>query len=145
MKLFFLKNLPSALWWGLRVLSCSPYRTEIRLPYSWRSQNPFKSIYFAAQIGAAELSTGLMATIAIRGRGRISMLVTDIQAQFMKKASTDTIFTCNEGIKILEAVQRAIDTGEGVKVTVTSVGRQKSGEQVSEVQITWSFKVKRPK
>lgn len=142
MALYFLFKLPSLFWWRVRVLSCSPYRTEVKLPYGWRSQNPFASIYFAAQIGAAELSTGLMANIAIKDRGRISMLVTDIQAKFIKKANSSTIFTYDEGIKIIEAVQQAIDTGQGVTVTVNSIGVQKTGEVVSEIQVTWSFKVK---
>ena len=141
MQLYFFKNLPSAFWWGTKVKSCSPYRTEVELPYSWRTQNPFRSIYFAAQAGAAELSTGLMATIALKGRGKISMLVIKVETEFVKKASSTITFTCEEGIKIIEAVQQAIDTGEGVKVTINSIGTV-DDEVVSKVRITWSFKVK---
>ncbi len=143
MQLYFFKRLPSVFWWGVKVKSCSPYRTEVLIPYSWRTQNPFKSIYFAAQMGAAELSTGLMANIAIRGRGRISMLVTNIETEFLKKASSTITFTCEEGIKIIEAVQQAIDTGEGIKVTVNSTGTLSNGEIASRVKITWSFKTKK--
>ncbi len=143
MQLYFFKNLPSIFWWGAKVKSASPYRTEVELPYSWRTQNPFKSIYFAAQMGAAELSTGLMAIIALKGRGRISMLVTNVETEFFKKASNTITFTCEEGIKIIEAVQKAIDTGEGVKVTIGSIGTLPSGEIASKVKITWSFKVKK--
>lgn len=142
MQLHFLRNLPTAIWWGVRVKSCSPYRTEVELPYSWRTQNPFESIYFAAQAGAAELSTGLMATIALKNRGKISMLVTNFETEFLKKANSTITFTCEEGIKIIEAVQQAIDTGEGVKATINSTGTLKSGEIVSRVKITWSFKLK---
>lgn len=142
MQLYYLKNLPSAFWWRIKVISCSPYRTEVELPYSWRTQNPFRSIYFAAQAGAAELSTGLMATIALKGRGKISMLVTNIEMEFLKKASSTITFTCEEGIKIIEAVQQAIDTGEGVKVTINSTGTLANGEIASKIKITWSFKLK---
>lgn len=142
MRLFFTRHLPSGLYWGLRVKLVTPYRGEVTLPYGWRTQNPFRSIYFAAQCGAAELSTGLLATIAIRGRGKISMLITNVEAEFVKKANSMTTFTCEEGHRILETVQRAIDTGEGQTVTVTSVGRQVSGEEVSRIRFTWSFKVK---
>lgn len=142
MQLYFFAKLPSAFWWGVKVKSCSPYRTEVELPYSWRTQNPFKSIYFAAQMGAGELSTGLMATIALKGRGKISMLVTNIETEFLKKASSTITFTCEEGIKIIETVQRAIDTGEGQKVTIHSTGTLPNGEIASKIKITWSFKVK---
>ncbi len=142
MRLFYLRRLPSLLWWGIRVRECTPYQTKIHLPYGWRTQNPFQSIYFAAQIGAAELSTGLMGMLAIAGRGRISMLVTNIESEFVKKANSRTTFVCEEGQAMIDALQAAIETLEGQKVTVTSVGTQANGEVVSRVRITWSFKVK---
>lgn len=142
MKLYFLKHLPSAAWWGVKVKSCSPYRAEVELPYNWRTQNPFSSVYFAAQAGAAELSTGLMATIALQGRGKISMLVTNFEIEFLKKADSAITFTCEEGIKIIDAVQQAIDTDEGVKVAINTTGTMKNGEIASRAKITWSFKRK---
>lgn len=142
MRLYFWRKLPTLIFWGVRVKSADPDRCQVTMPYGWRTQNPFRSIYFAAQCGAAELSTGLLATIAIRGRGRISMLITGVEAEFVKKANSLTTFTCEEGKKIQEAVQRAIDTGVGQEVTITSVGIQESGEVVSRIRFRWSFKLK---
>jgi len=142
MRLFFIRRLPSLMLWGVRVEEVTPGRSVISLPYGWRSQNPFRSIYFAAQLGTAELSTGLLAMLALTGRGRISMLVTNIESTFSKKANARAYFECTDGAMIQQAVQRAIDTGEGQTITVTSVGRLKTGEEVSRTQVTWSFKVK---
>lgn len=142
MRLFFLQRLPTLTLWGARIEEIEPERAVVSLPYGWRSQNPFKSIYFAAQLGAAELSTGVLAMLTIAGRGRISMLVTNIESSFTKKADARTYFECTDGPAIQEAVQRAIDTGEGQTITVTSVGRLASGEEVSRARITWSFKSK---
>lgn len=80
--------------------------------------------------------------LALTGRGRISMLVTNIESTFSKKANARAYFECTDGAMIQQAVQRAIDTGEGQTITVTSVGRLKTGEEVSRTQVTWSFKVK---
>ena len=143
LKLYFLKNLPSALWWGIRVKSAAPERAEATLPYSWRTQNPFKSIYFAAQCGAGELSTGILANLARLGQGNISMLVLEQKAEFVKKANTLTTFTCDEGLQVFETVQKAVETGEPQVITMTSTGRNTSGEAVSRIYITWSFKVRR--
>ncbi len=141
--LYFLFRLPSAIWWGFRVKECTHQRAEITLPYNWRSQNPYKSIYFAAQTGAAELSTGILASMAIQDRGcRISMLVRHIECEFVKKANSLTTFTCEDGEAVLETVQRAIDTGEGQSIVMNSTGVQANGEVVSRLKITWSFKVK---
>jgi hypothetical protein len=83
---------------------------------------------------------------AIQGRGvGVSMLVGGMQAKFVKKATTKTIFTCQQGQIILDAIQRAIETGEGQTATVVSEGKQLSGEIVSEFQFTWSFKTKKTK
>jgi hypothetical protein len=142
MRLYFWQKIPSLIFWGVRVKSADPYRCQVTMPYGWRTQNPFRSIYFAAQCGAAELSTGLLSIIATHGRGPISMLITGVEAEFVKKADSRTTFTCEEGDKILEVVQRAIDTGEGQEVTVTSTGVQESGEVVSRIRFRWSFKVK---
>ncbi len=142
MKLFMLAKLPGAWFMGVRIDHITPQDCKVSLPMGWRSQNPFKSIYFAAQAAAAELSTGALALVATQDRGPISMLVADMQATFIKKATTRTTFHCTEGDKILDAIQAAIDTGEGQTVTVKTQGVQKTGEIVSEFSFTWSFKVK---
>ncbi len=144
-RLYLLQNLPTAFWWGLKVKSCSAYRTEIEIPFNWRTQNPFRSIYFAALAGAGELSTGLMAGLVIRNSQRMSMLVTNVDIDFIKKANTKTTFICDEGIKIIEAVEQAQKTGEGVEVTLESKGTNTNGELVARFNITWSFKVKSSK
>ena len=140
--LVFLVKLPSLIWFGIKLHAISPDACSVSIPYSWRSQNPFKSIYFAAQSAAAELSTGFLATTVMAGRPRISMLVTGFEMSFEKKATSKTIFTCSEGNKIIEAVDRAYATGEGQTVTVETVGVQSTGEVVSRARLTWSFKVK---
>jgi len=142
LRLYLLQNLPTAFWWGLKVKSCSPYRTVIEIPYNWRTQNPFRSIYFAALAGAGELSSGLMAGLAIRGTKKISMLVTNVEVDFIKKANSATTFTCDEGIKIIEAIQKAVDTNTGTEVKLESNGVNKEGVLVAKFRITWSFKVK---
>lgn len=144
MKLWFwlLVKLPAAWFMGVRVKKITAERTEITLPYGWRSQNPFNSIYFAAQAAAAEFSTGCLATIAIAGRGKVSMLVSDLDMVFTKKAISKTTFVCEDGQKVFEAVEKAIQTKQPQTVVMTSVGVQETGEMVSRMNITWTFKAK---
>ena len=144
LKLWFwlLIKLPAAWFMGVRVKSVSTEKAEITLPYGWRSQNPFNSIYFAAQCAAAEFSTGALATTAIAGRGNISMLVSHIETQFTKKANSKTTFTCLQGQEVFETVERAIETGEAQTLLMVSTGMQATGEVVSITKITWAFKKK---
>ncbi len=139
---FYLFKLPSAWFWGIKVKSADCNTGVVTLPYSWFSKNPFHSIYFAAQAGAAELSTGLLCMIAIENKPSISVLITGVEAKFVKKANSSTTFTCNEGDKIRAAVERAIQTGDGHVVTVTSTGVDSHGDIVSLFKFSWSFKMK---
>lgn len=143
--LYFLKNLPTGWWWGLRVKYADASRCEVTIPYNWFTQNPFRSIYFAALSGAAELSTGMLGTLARKGRPSVSMLVIEQQMRFVKKANTIITFTCEEGEKVFETVEEAIATGEPKTIRMTSVGRNTSGDVVAYFEIVWSFKLRRKK
>ncbi len=143
--LYYLKNLPSALWWGLGIKQVTASASQIIIPYNWRTKNPFRSIYFAALAGAGELSTGVLANMARLGRGNISMLVLEQRAEFFKKASGTTIFSCTQGDEVRATVQRAIDTMKPQKITMTGTGCNADGELVCKIHITWTFKVRTPK
>jgi hypothetical protein len=65
-----------------------------------------------------------------------------VEAEFVKKAVSTTIFTCDEGERIFAAVREAIATREGQEITVNVSGRQDDGELVSRLRFRWSFKVK---
>ncbi len=143
MRWYYLQKLPTLFFWRIRIRSCSPDRAVVTIPFSWRTQNPFRSTYFAALCGAAELSTGVLAIIALHQQPQMSMLITHLEADFIKKATDMTSFVCEEGWKIQDAVQRALDTGEAQQVQVVSVGKNEAGETVAKVSLTWSFKAKR--
>ena len=142
MGFFLFYKLPSAWFMGVRVKKVTPEFCEVTLPYQWRSQNPFKSIYFAAQAAAAELSTGALGLLALEGRGKVSMLVSHIEMEFTKKATTLTTFTCEQGAEMFETVERAIQTKEPQSITMVSRGVQATGELVSITKVTWTFKAK---
>lgn len=143
LKLYFLKNLPTAWWWGFQVKSANLERTEVAIPYNWRTQNPFRSIYFAALAGAGELSTGILANLARMSGGDISMLVLEQRAEFLKKASSEIIFTCEDGENVFQAVSAAVATLQPQTVTMLGTGRNTSGEVVARIYITWTFKLRK--
>lgn len=141
-RLFLWWKLPAAAFMGLRVVHSDAERAVVRLPFGWRSQNPFRSIYFAAQCAAAEMSTGLLALVALEGRAPASMLVVHLEAEFLKKASAPLLFTCDQGQAVAAAVQQALDTGEAQTLRVPSVGTLPDGTEAARVWVTWSFKKK---
>ncbi|HRI62511.1 MAG TPA: DUF4442 domain-containing protein, partial [Saprospiraceae bacterium] len=142
MRLYLLWKLPAAWFMGIRVRSCDGARAVVRLPYGWRSQNPFRSTYFAAQCAAGEMSTGVLALTHLRDKPPVSMLVTRVEAEFLKKASETLLFTCEDGEAMEAAILKTIESGEAQVFRAASVGRLPDGTEASRVWITWSFKRK---
>ena len=136
-----LTKLPSAIFWKLRIKHISEQKCEVSIPYFWRSQNPFKSIYFAAMAGAAELSTGALCQLALAGKGKFSMLVVDFRAEYFKKANEKIIFTCNQGNELFELIDGMDINGTGQLMMISS-GKNPAGEEVAKFYVTWSFKRK---
>lgn len=141
MRAFMLSKLPLGLFSGMRLRAVDVDRCEVTVPYGWRSTNPFRSIYFAAQSMAAELSTGAIAKLAVElAPGRVAMLITGLESSFTKKANARVTFTCEEGAKIFAAVRETVETGESATASVCSIGRMADGTEVSRFVFTWSFK-----
>jgi hypothetical protein len=139
--LFF--KLPSAFWSGVRVQAISSEQCIVTVKHRWFNQNPFKSIYFAVQAMAAELTSGALVMMQIKKSKRnISMLVANNNGNFSKKATGRITFTCNDGHLIQDAIQKTIATGEGQTIWMKSIGINEKGEQVSELNFEWSIKLK---
>lgn len=139
--LFF--KLPSAFWSGVRLKSISKEKCIVTVKHRWFNQNPFKSMYFAVQAMAAELTTGALVMMQIKNSGKkISMLVANNNGNFTKKATGRITFTCADGNVIEEAIQKTIATGEGQTIWMKSIGKNEKGEQVSEMNFEWSIKLK---
>lgn len=142
MQLYLLMKLPGAWFMRVRLKSVDGKTAVVALPYSWRSQNPFRSTYFAAQCAAGEFSTGVLGLLAMHGESPVSMLVSRVDSEYYKKASQTIFFTCTDGEMVHEAVQKTLQSGEPVIVKMCSTGRFADGTVVSKVWITWSFKRK---
>jgi hypothetical protein len=141
MRAFLLVKLPLALIAGVRIRSLTTQRCETSVPYGWRTTNPFRSTYFAAQAMAAELSKGALGLMAAEAApAPVATLIVGMAASFEKKATETAIFTCEQGSEIFAAVQRTLETGEPAAVEVETLGRMPDGTVVSRFTFTWSFK-----
>ncbi|RZK98454.1 MAG: DUF4442 domain-containing protein, partial [Hymenobacter sp.] len=94
LRLFMLRKLPLAWLAGLRLVALTPEAATVTIRYKYLTQNPFRSIYFAALAMAAELASGIQAMLHTQGGGPVSMLVVGLQAEFTKKAVGLIAFTC---------------------------------------------------
>jgi len=136
-------KLPSAYLCGVRLREIDNLKALVTVRHRWINQNPFKSMYFAVQSMAAELSTGVLVMKKISESGhKISMLVTNHNGSFSKKAVGKITFTCSNGDLIDNALKKTIKTGEGQTIVMKSVGINENGEQVSRYEFEWSIKLK---
>ncbi|WP_425391227.1 thioesterase [Ekhidna sp.] len=139
--LFLMKSLPMGWIAGLRVRSLDENTCTTSVPFKYLTKNPFKSTYFAVQSMAAELSTATPCLLAITGKKpSVAFIIVDLKATFSKKAVDRVYFTCEDGHKAFEAVEKCIETGESSEATFKTVGKMKDGTVVSEFEFTWSFK-----
>ena len=139
---FSLTRLPSLVWWSVKLAALDDEKCVVTMPFSWRTQNPFGSIYFAAQAGAAELSTGMLCMQELSGRGKWSMYVIGFEAEYGVTAKTKVSFTCENAAELrakLEEIEAANQPGE---IVMISTGVNTDGKMVSRFRIKWSFKKK---
>jgi hypothetical protein len=140
--LFF--KLPLVWWCGIRVkdISLKSCRANVRL--GWFNKNPFKSLFWAVQGMAAELTTGMLITQAITlSKKNISMLVLNNKANFSKKAKGLISFNCYQGEKINETINRLLETKKSQTLWVKSVGKDQSGDVVSSFDFEWTLMLKK--
>ena len=136
-------KLPSAYLCGVRAEYIDLQKCIVGVKHRWINQNPFKSMYFAVQAMAAELSTGALMMSQIKTSNKnISMLVANSKSNFSKKATGKILFTCNDGDLIANAITTAIASGEGQTIWMKSIGTNENGEQVSEFDFEWTIKLK---
>ncbi len=145
-KLFLMSELPMGFLAGLKVKHVDTERCEINVPFKFLNKNPFRSTYFAVLAMAAEMSTGMLAMLFTRdSKPSVSMLVTHLEADFVKKATGITTFTCKQGKEINDIIEKAIITGEPVNIATESIGTNAKGEVEARFVIQWSFKMRKSK
>lgn len=142
-RIYLLFKLPAAFFSGIKIREISKDKCTTSVPYKWLTQNPFRSTYFASLAMAAEMSTGILALMHTYQRNPpVSMLVTRMEANYFKKATGLTFFTCEQGLQIENVIRESCNSGEGKTISVKSIGKNKSGELIAEFLFTWSFKPK---
>ena len=141
--MFMLLKLPLGYLSGMRVKELTAQKCIVGIKHRWMNQNPFKSMFWAAQGMAAEMSTGVLVMQAIENsKKKVSMLVTHQDGNFYKKAKGKILFTCNNGDEIKAAIKKSSETKEGQEVDLVAEGVNSDGVVVSNFKFQWSLKVK---
>ena len=139
--LFF--QLPSAFFCGVRLKYLDSLKSIVSINHSWFNKNPFKSIFWAAQGMAAELTTGSLIKNAIKESGvNVSYLVVENKSSFYKKATGKIIFECNQGKELQDLFNSFDKDNNKAIIELKSIGTDSNNIKVSEFSFTWSLKVR---
>ena len=133
-------KLPAAWLTGVRILSISDTKCEVKVRFKWINQNPYRSMFWAVQGMAAELTTGMLLTKSIQeSNTNISMLLVGNKSNFYKKAVGKIKFICDQGETAKELINLT-------KINIThkawlkAKGFDETGDIVSEFDFEWSCK-----
>ena len=133
-------KLPAAWLTGVRILSISDTKCEVKVRFKWINQNPYRSMFWAVQGMAAELTTGMLLTKSIQeSNTNISMLLVGNKSNFYKKAVGKIKFICDQGETAKELINL---TKKNIthKAWLKAKGFDETGDIVSEFDFEWSCK-----
>lgn len=148
---FFLRSfgwlkVPLIFFCSPSVAEISDERVAVRIPLRRRTMNHLRSLYFGTLCVGADVAGGLIAMRLIQQAGnRVSLVFKDFQAEFLKRAEGDTLFTCADGAAIRACVERAMASGEreNIPVHVVATVPSKFGDEpVAKFVLTLSLKRK---
>ncbi len=141
--IFLLTKLPAAYFCGARLKSINSNECSVKITHNWFNQNPYKSMFWAAQGMAAELTTALMLTDKINKSGYdISMLLISSKSNYYKKATGTIVFNCSEGNNMDEMMNKLISSNTPQTITLSSKGINQNKVTVSKFIFEWSLKIR---
>lgn len=137
-------RVPLLHWVNPRIEALNTEATVISIPLGRRQSNHLGSMYFGVLCCGCDMAGGLLAMKLIwEAKAPVSLIFKDLNAQFLKRAESRTYFTCHDGAKIQQLVEKAITTGERVNETVNIIATcpDKLGQEpVARFAMTLSLK-----
>ena len=141
-RVFTALSMPTAWFAGLHIKQLDNNICISSLRGGWRTQNPFKTMYWAVQGMGAELSTGAAPFATSKSMSnKVRMFVVGTEAKFIKRAKGKILFTCKDNSIARNAIEESMATGKSVDCELKSVGTDKTGDVVSEWIFKWNFLV----
>lgn len=148
LRAFSFAKIPLLFWASPRVVSLNEDTCVVSLPFIRRNKNHLGSMYFGALCIGADAAGGLIAAKLLSNLkgAKGSLIFKDFKANFLKRPEGETLFTCNDGARLSEAVKKAHETGERVDLpveVVATVPKISGNEPVAQFVLTISLKVKK--
>lgn len=109
LKLFGLFKIPLLFLAGPKITHLNDQKIEIKIPLNWRTRNHLKSLYFGTLAIGADCCAGFLATkFIMQSKKKVHLSFKDFEAQFLKRAESDTYFICEQGHELKNFVDQVI-------------------------------------
>ena len=100
-------------------------------------------MYFGALCVGADIASGIhVFYFAEELNEKVSFAFKSIDGQFLKRAESDVIFSCDQGQKIKEIILQSKQSGERVNDEIDVVAKNASDEVVATFKMGVSVRVK---
>ena len=126
-----------------RLVEINDSTVKVKVKLNRRTKNHLKSMYFGALTVGADIACGIYTFYYGDIKSvKLSFSFKDMKADFIKRAETDILFVCNDGVIINQMIENSIKTKErqNQKVTVTAFNEKQ--EVVALFELGVSLKVK---
>lgn len=141
--LFAWMKIPMIAFCRPKITVWDEERVVIRIKRSRRTNNHLKSMYFGALMVGADLAAGMHAfAYSASGKRKISLAFKSCNAVFHKRPETDVFFEAVAGKLVQAMIEESITSQERVNQNIPVKITDASGEQVAEVIMELSIKVK---
>jgi len=125
-----------------KLIEISDERILLKIKLRRRTKNHLNSMYFGALAIGADIAGGLQAFYFAEKEGKkISFAFKGMNAQFLKRAESDTFFESNQGNIVKAALEKSAATGERVNDKVNVIAKNTNGEIVATFEMIISLKV----
>lgn len=142
--LFGLLKIPLILFISPRVIRLDEKVCEIKVPLNYRTKNHLGSMYFGALAIGADLSGALIGMKEIqKSKKKVSLVFKDMRGNFLKRATEDIIFYCDQVAEVKNLVAEAIEKKERVEMEIPITAKMaKSGDLAAKFVLTLSLKAR---
>ena len=139
-RLALFNMLPMGFLSKMKIKTLTDSKCEVTVPFNRRNKNPFRSTFWAVLGMAAEMSSGaLLLMYTYKQKPSIAMIIVNMDAKFIKKATGLTTFVCEDGLTIKTAVEKCVRTNTPQTIHCRMTGFNESHEEVAHFSFTWSI------
>jgi hypothetical protein len=143
-KLFFLGlfKIPIILFVSPKIVSINSENCTTKIKLRRRTKNHLNSMYFGAMAVGADVAAGLHAFyLSEITNCKISLAFKSFGAEFLKRAESDVIFTCEEGKKIATMIEKSRIEGKRMNELIEVIAFNSTNEIVAKFKMELSLKV----